>query len=70
MQLVAGERRLPACSFRQPAENILRDTRRNLAASATKPCRPRASGKLPDAAGWQPALPGARDEHQAKHFSF
>src|SRR5205823_3285953 len=43
-----GERRLPACSFRQLAENESIPPNRTLSSVA---------GKLPATAGWQPALP-------------
>ena len=51
----AGERRLPACSFGQPAENMSVRHSHELAISLPKP-RAGASGTLPDAADWQPAL--------------
>jgi hypothetical protein len=46
----SGERRLPACHVRQLAGHFFNWTIRHLAKSAF--------GKLPNAAGWQPALPG------------
>jgi len=49
----SGERRLPACSFRQPAGNI-----EGVRMSINVASAARSFGKLPNDAGWQPALPG------------
>ena len=52
----SGERRLPACCARQPAEHIRlcasNGLERFIARIAVV-----VAGKLPAAAGWQPALP-------------
>jgi len=50
----SGERRLPACSSRQPAANINPQT---VLGRHHFPTVEDAPGKLPGAAGWQPALP-------------
>jgi hypothetical protein len=40
LQQISGERRLPACWYRQPCRNELKDF----------------AGKLPATTGWQPVL--------------
>jgi len=48
----SGERRLPACSSRQLAEMLLGRCKR---IDPLMSCG--VSGRLPETAGWQPALP-------------
>jgi cytosine deaminase len=50
MPRISGERRLPACSVWQLAKRTLREMAHYRVEEM--------SGKLPDMAGWQPALPG------------
>src|SRR6266550_6826858 len=49
----AGERRLPACSFRQLAEKLCERSMQGVFAT-----RGTVVGKLPTTTGWQPVLPG------------